>query len=151
VTGLRRWVPAILMLVALGLLPWTLWLTLALPSRHVAEHWDLAWGGFDVFLSASLVTTAPALVRRHRLVQGAAAASGALLLADAWFDSATAGPGRDFTTAIVLAAACELPLAALCFWIAKDTEQLYAAATWLRRLPGFGRSRAEPARPSRHG
>ena len=47
----RRWVPVLLAVVALGLLPWTLWLATTLPSQHVAEHWDLAWGGFDVILS----------------------------------------------------------------------------------------------------
>ena len=129
----RLLVPGILGLVALGLLPWTLWLSMTLPSRHLAEHWDLAWGGFDFFLSATLVTTAVALARKHRLAQGAAMAAGALLVADAWFDVTTAKPGRDLTTAILLAAFAELPLAGLCFWIARDTERFFAATSRVLR------------------
>ena len=50
---LPRWVTLLLILVAAGLVPWTLYLTFALPSRHVTSHYDLAWVGFDVALTAS--------------------------------------------------------------------------------------------------
>ena len=47
-----RWVTTLLTLTAAGLLPWTLWLTFTLPSRHVTEHYDVAWVVFDFALFA---------------------------------------------------------------------------------------------------
>jgi hypothetical protein len=120
VIALRRRLPALLVVLAAGLLPWAVWLAATLPSRHVAEHWDLAWGGFDVILAASLLATALALLKRHPLAQGAAAASGALLAADAWFDVTTASHGRDFLGSLLLALLVELPIAALLVRIALD-------------------------------
>jgi hypothetical protein len=117
----RRWLPPLLALIALGLVPWAIWLTTVLPSHEVAEHWDLAWGGFDLFLAAALLATAIAAWRQSPLLEAAAACSGTLLVVDAWFDLLTSG-GRDLTYAIALAAVAELPLAALCLWIVMDSE-----------------------------
>jgi hypothetical protein len=114
-----RWAPLVLAAVGAALLPWTLWLGFALPSRKVADHWDVAWAGFDVFLAASLLGTAFTLRRDSPLVRAFAAATAALLIADAWFDIVTSSPGRDLWLAIALAAAGELPLAALCLVLAR--------------------------------
>jgi hypothetical protein len=122
VSALRRRLPALLLLLAAGVLPWGLWLAAELPSRHVAEHWDVVWGGFDGLLSMSLVATAAALARRHRLAQGAAAASAALLVADAWFDVTTSA-GGELAGAIALAVCAELPIAALLVWLALDPSR----------------------------
>jgi hypothetical protein len=116
---IRRWAPALFGAVGLGLLPWTLWLALSLPSRKVAEHWDLAWVGFDLVLAVSLLATAGTLLRRSPLLEACAAASGALLLADAWFDSVTASTSHERWFAIGLALVAELPIAALCFVLAR--------------------------------
>jgi TRAP-type uncharacterized transport system fused permease subunit len=116
---LRRWSAGLLAVLGVALLPWTLWLGLSLPSRKVAEHWDLAWAGFDLALAASLLVTAFALTRRMPLVHSWAAASGALLVADAWFDIVTASGGRERWFAVGLAIVAELPVAALCFALAR--------------------------------
>jgi hypothetical protein len=129
----KRWIPALLGLVALALVPWALWLTTALPSHEDAQHWDLAWGGLDLMLAAALLATAVSAWRRGPLVQASAAAAGTLLVVDAWFDLLTSS-GRDLTYAIVLASLCELPLAAVCLWIVVDSEHFYARAR--RLLPG---------------
>jgi hypothetical protein len=115
----RRWAAARLAVLGFGLLPWTLWLGLSLPSSQVAEHWDLAWVGFDLVLAASLLATAVTHVRRSPLLVAVAAATGALLLADAWFDVITAATARERWFAIGLALGAELPLAALCFVLAR--------------------------------
>src|SRR5262249_40545373 len=47
----RRWLPPLLALIALALVPWALWLGTVLPSHEVAEHWDIAWAGFDLILA----------------------------------------------------------------------------------------------------
>jgi hypothetical protein len=54
----------VLLLTALGLGPWTLWLTYSLPSRHVTRHYDLAWVGFDIALLAAFGATGSSRRRR---------------------------------------------------------------------------------------
>ena len=56
-------------LVAVALVPWTLYLTFTLPSRHVTFHYDLAWVGFDVALAASFAATAWAASPRLALAR----------------------------------------------------------------------------------
>jgi hypothetical protein len=117
----RNWPAALLALAAVVLIPWAIALGQMLPSRHVADHWDAAWTGFDVILAASLLTTAYAALRRRDLVRGLAAVSGTLLLCDAWFDLLTSSTGTDLEIAILLAVLGELPLALVCFLLAIGT------------------------------
>jgi hypothetical protein len=117
----RNWPAAILAAAALVLLPWAIALGQMLPSRHVADHWDAAWTGFDVFLAISLLSTAYACVRRRDLARGLAAVSGTMLACDAWFDVLTASTGTDLEVAILLALIGELPLAIVCFLLAIGT------------------------------
>jgi hypothetical protein len=112
----RRWIPLGLALVAVALVPWTIWLTTELPSHEHVEHWDLAWGGLDLMLAAALAATAFSVWRRSPFLEACAASTATLLVVDAWFDLLTAR-GHDFAWAIVLAAIAELPLAAFCLWI----------------------------------
>ena len=118
-TARRRWATGLFGVLGLGLLPWTLWLGLSLPSRKVAEHWDLAWVGFDLVLAASLLATAHSLLRASPFLRSFAAATGALLLADAWFDVVTASTSRERWFAVGLAVVGELPLAAVCVVLAR--------------------------------
>jgi hypothetical protein len=115
----RRWPVALLAALGVGLVPWSLWLGLSLPSRKLAEHWDLAWAGFDMLLAASLLGTAATLLRRSALLEAFAAATGALLVADAWFDIVTASSSKERWFAVGLGVVAELPLAAVCFVLAR--------------------------------
>jgi hypothetical protein len=126
--GARHWLLLLLGTVALGLLPWTAFVTATLPGQHVAHHWDLAWGGLDVFEAAALGTTMFALLRRLPQLPLFAAVAGTALLCDAWFDLLTASPGDDLRWSLVEAFVAELPLAALCFWIALDSDRALASA-----------------------
>jgi hypothetical protein len=114
----RNWPAALLAVAALVLIPWAIALGQMLPSKHVADHWDAAWTGFDVILAVSLLATAFASLRRRDLVRGLAAVSGTLLLCDAWFDVLTASGGTDLEVAVLLAVFGELPLAVVCFLLA---------------------------------
>jgi hypothetical protein len=115
----RRWAVALLASLGVGLLPWALWLGVSLPSQKVAEHWDLAWAGFDVVLGISLLGTAVTLLRGSALLEAFAAATGALLVADAWFDIVTAASSKERWFAVSLGIVGELPLATLCFVLAR--------------------------------
>jgi hypothetical protein len=137
------WLLLALAAVAVGLVPWTAYLSQTLLTRHVTRHWDLLWPGFDLFEALALGATAVALARRSSWLSPVAAVAGTALLSDAWFDTVTAGAGGELRLALLLLLA-ELPLAAACFWLA------YAR---LRRLSaGAQASTAGPpptARPAR--
>jgi hypothetical protein len=126
---LPRWVTPLLTLAAAGLLPWTLWLTFSLPSRHVSQHYDVAWVGFDVGLAAVFAATTWAAFRGSRWIVPLAAATGAMLLCDAWFDIVTSGGGSERLEAVLEAAFAELPLAAVCVFVVVDTERFLGATT----------------------
>jgi hypothetical protein len=109
-----------LVLLGVGLVPWTIYLALALPSRHVQdEYYDVAWAGFDVLLASMLVLTGIALLRRSAWLQGAAAAAATLLVCDAWFDILSAHGSGERLRAVLIAVLAELPTAAVCVWIAR--------------------------------
>ena len=122
-----RWVTLLLGLVAIGLVPWTLYLTFALPSRHVTPHYDLAWVGFDVALACAFAATTLAALRRSHWLVPLAAVTGTMLVCDAWFDVVTSQSGGEMWEAIAEAVLAELPLAALCAFIVYDAETFLAA------------------------
>lgn len=120
---LPRWIPPLLLLTAAGLGPWTLWLTYSLPSRHVTRHWDLAWVVFDIALLCGFAVTGWCAVRASQWLVPAAAATGTMLLCDAWFDIVTSAGGGERLEAILEAGLAELPLAALCGFVVYDAER----------------------------
>jgi hypothetical protein len=143
--AVRFWLVLVLGGVAVALLPWSAYLSATLPGKHVARHWDLAWAGLDVMEAVALVATLFALVRRSPFLEMFAGIAGTLLVVDAWFDLATAHPGRDLDWALTFAVLGELPLAALCFWIAFEAVPL---SDGRRRVSGAAPPpRARPDRP----
>lgn len=117
-----RWVTALFTIAAAGLLPWTLYLTFTLPSRHVTTHYDLAWIGFDIGLAAAFAGTSWAAIRRSDWLVPLAAVTGTMLVCDAWFDVVTSSGAGEIGEAVAEAAFAELPLAALCAFIVYDSE-----------------------------
>jgi hypothetical protein len=120
---IRLWLLLTIGGVAVGLLPWTAYLSATLPSQHLADHWDIAWAGLDTFEAAALVALFVAVVRRSTFVPMFAAVAGTALLCDAWFDVMTSGAGKSFHWALIEAFVAELPLAALCFWLAFEASE----------------------------
>ena len=125
-TKLRQWVIGVFTLVGLGMLPWTIWLSASLKPHHETDHWDLAWSGFDSALAVAFLLTALAAWRKSPWVGAMAAATGTLLVTDAWFDIVLESHSDELRKAIYLAVFAELPLAGLCFWIAHRTERFLA-------------------------
>jgi hypothetical protein len=122
-----RWVTLLLGLVAIAMVPWALYLTFTLPSRHVTIHYDLAWVGFDVALACAFAATAIAAIRRSHWLVPLAAVTGTMLVCDAWFDIVTSHSGGEMWEAVAEAVFAELPLAALCGFIVYDAETFLAA------------------------
>ncbi len=131
---LSRWTALLLGVVAIGLPPWTLYLTFTLPSRHVTFHYDLAWIGFDVALAGAFAATAWATFRGSQWLVPLAAVTATMLCCDAWFDVVTSHGGSEIWEAVAEAVLAELPLAAVCAFIVYDAETFLAAtATRFRR------------------
>ena len=120
---LRHWVIGVFTTVGLAILPWTIWLSASLRPHHETAHWDIAWSGFDAGLAVAFLLTALAAWRRSPWVGACAAATGTLLLTDAWFDIVLADAGGERMEAIVLAIIGEVPLALLCIWIVMNAER----------------------------
>jgi hypothetical protein len=58
VPRLRRWLAPLFLLAALALIPWTVYLVVSLPGRHLQTgYYDVAWGGFDLALAVVLAAT----------------------------------------------------------------------------------------------
>ena len=125
-TRLRQWVIGLFGLIGLAMLPWTIWLSASLKPHHETEHWDLAWSGFDTALAVAFLLTAFAAWRKSPWVGALAAATGTLLVTDAWFDIVLESHSDELRKALYLAVLAELPLAVLCFWIAYRTERFLA-------------------------
>ena len=125
-TSLRHWVIGLFGLTGLALFPWTIWLSASLKPHHETRHWDLAWSGFDSGLALAFLLTAFAAWRKSPWVGALAAATGTLLITDAWFDVVLESHSDELRNAAYLAVFAELPLAAICFWIAYRTERFLA-------------------------
>jgi hypothetical protein len=107
-----------LAVIAVGLAGWTGWLGGVLPARHVEERWNVAWIGFDAFLTVCVGSTAWLAWRRSPWISLSACATAVALLVDAWFDCLTAGTHQEYVGSVAMALLAELPLAAILFCIA---------------------------------
>jgi len=109
------------------------------PPLHLAMHWRLAWGGFDVALAVLLAATGLALFRRSALAEVLAAMTATLLCCDARLDVlSSAGQGTSATViATGEAAFVELPLAALFTCVAVRFARAVAEARPALQRAGF--------------
>ena len=131
------WIAPALLACAVVLIPWTALLFVTLPRHYVANHWALAWGGFDVGLGLALASTAVLIARRSALAEVTAAITGTLLVCDAWFDILTSRGASDIAQATASALLIELPLAALCFWMARNLAHAVEVARPFLQGAGF--------------
>ena len=134
-----RWVgPAFIVLAALTV-PWIVLLAVTLPKHQYTGHYRLAWVGFDVLLVIMLARTGWVAWRGRDHVQLPAVMTGTLLVVDAWFDVMTSHGRDQMLSALASAAFIELPLAALCFWIARHAERVRRdRLRWALRRAGDG-------------
>lgn len=147
------WTAPALFACAVVLIPWTALLFVTLPHHYTTNHWKVAWGGFDIGLGLALAATAVMVARRSPLAEVTATVTGTLLVCDAWFDVLTSRGLSDIAQAAASAALIELPLAALCFWIARNLAHAVEVARPYLQAAGFTIAKnkllppAEPSRP----
>ncbi|MDQ1743331.1 MAG: hypothetical protein QOE23_1670 [Pseudonocardiales bacterium] len=123
-TRMVRWAALLFLVCAAILLPWIVIAAVILPSHQLSENYDVAWAGYDVGLFIGLVSTAVLTLRRSARLPIAAAATGALLAADAWFDVLTSPGGWDLAEAVAMSVLAELPLAGVCVWLAFHSQEV---------------------------
>jgi uncharacterized membrane protein len=97
------------------LIPWVVYLALALPDHHPENAWNVAWVGFDVLLLLGLLATTWGAWRRRQFVVIACVFTATLLVCDAWFDISLDWGTPDETASMLSAFLVELPLAAYLF------------------------------------
>jgi hypothetical protein len=103
---------------AVAFLAWIAVLALTLPTRYLANNWNVTWVGFDVMLLIGLSTTGWAVATRRPWAGTALMVNAAMLVCDAWFDVTTASGATTTVVSIGLAAVVELPTAAGLAWAA---------------------------------
>ena len=112
------------------LIPWIVYLALALPTDYVVHDWTATWVGFDVLLLGLMAATVVLGMLRRQLLLLTAFATAVLLVCDAWFDILTAGPS-DFWISVLTAAFGDLPLAVLLITGTLRLVRLTATRLWL--------------------
>lgn len=106
------------LIVAAGLIAWTVFLALSLPKENLEHHYRLTWTGFDLILVLAIYLTAHRAFRLDARVIYPATVVATLLAADAWFDVTTSTTAADAIQALILALLVELPAAAFSLYVA---------------------------------
>jgi hypothetical protein len=112
-----RLIATVFLVLAGGLVPWTVFLGLSLPPKYDAGHWDVLWTGFDAALIGVLAYAAWAAWFRRQIVATTAIVAGTLLMCDVWFDIVTSIGHRDQWVTLLTGLGGELPLAVFFFWL----------------------------------
>lgn len=133
-----RWVAPVFAVLGAATIPWTVYLAMSLPQQVPTHNYRVSWVGFDILLVAALLATAYYAWHGWRHVGVLAASTATLLVVDAWFD-VTTSRHADLPSAVLSAVLVELPLAALCGWIALHVDRVIE-----RRLRQFARRAAGP-------
>src|SRR5438270_582117 len=98
----------------------------AVAGHGALRHRAAAWAGFDLMMAVGAIATVVGILRGSRYVAMAASVTATFLVSDAWFDLITSRPGSELFESTVFAVFGELPMAALCLWIARDAEKVCA-------------------------
>jgi hypothetical protein len=132
------WIAPALLFCALVLIPWIALLFATLPRHYIANHWSLA-------------TTGVLVARRSPYAEVTATVTGTLLVCDAWFDVLTSRGTSDVAQAVASAALVELPIAGICFWMARNLAHAVEVARPFLQAAGFtiANNKLVPPSPTR--
>jgi len=136
------------LIVAVGLVVWTVFLALSLPKENLEHHYRLTWTGFDLIEVLAICLTAYWAFRLDARVVYPATVVATLLVADAWFDVTTSTTAQAATQALILALLVELPAAAFSLYVAHRVGRRVRERA--RPGPVTGPHRPVPDRPEAH-
>ena len=92
-----------LFFAAIGLVGWIVYLGISLPSTYRANHWNIAWIGFDIAMVGNFLLTSWALWKRRQIAIPAAMVTATFLIIDSWFDVVMSNSGVDLELSAILA------------------------------------------------
>ncbi len=130
VVRLRRFFLTVVTTSSLILIPWIVYLATSLPTRQVADPWNVAWVGFDSALVIMLSWTAWNAWHRRQMLIPLAIITATLLVCDAWFDIVLDWGSRHVLVSIASALLTELPLAALLLGVALRLIRMIHRVRW---------------------
>ena len=141
------------LIVAVGLIVWTVFLALSLPKENLEHHYRLTWTGFDLIEVLAIYLTAHMAFRLDTRVVYPATVVATLLVADAWFDITTSATATAATQALILALLVELPAAAFSLYVAhrvgrRVRERAYPGHVTGPHPPVPDRPEAHPVLPA---
>ena len=117
----RHRIQSVLLVIAsISLVGWMIYILNAFPTSYRAEHWNVAWFGYDFAMLVTLISTSWALWNKRQAAIPGAIVSATFLVIDSWFDVVTSNPGWDFKLAITSACLIELPTAFLLFRFSRN-------------------------------
>src|SRR2546430_2956979 len=102
------WVGPAFAVLALGTVPWVIFLAVTLPRHATFAHYRSVWVGFDTALIVVLALTGLLAWLARPQVALAATAAATMLFVDAWFDVMTTPRGHGLGMSIALAALVEV-------------------------------------------
>ena len=140
-TRVLRVIATLVMVSAVVLLPWIVYLAISLPPSASARHWPAVWAGLDAAEAVGLAATGWLAFRRDRRLAFPAVSTATLLLMDAWFDVCTSPAGGPLLMAIA-DMGIEVGEAAGCLAL--------AVAIW-RTAPAPAPREPAPREPARDG
>ncbi len=142
------WVGPAFAVLAVGTVPWVVFLAVTLPHHTTFAHYRAVWVGFDTGLIGVLATTAVLALWGRSQVALAATAAATMLFVDAWFDVLTTPAGGGLVISLLLAVCVEIPLALICVWIALHASLVIEArVVRLARRAARAEARAARVRP----
>src|SRR2546421_12002829 len=94
------WVGPAFAVLALGTVPWVIFLAITLPRHATFAHYRGVWVGFDTGLVVVLALTGYMAWRGRPNVAPAAIAAATMPCVDAWFDGVTTPPGGGVALAV---------------------------------------------------
>src|SRR5256885_11299501 len=107
------WVGPAFAILALGTVPWVIFLAVTLPRHATFAHYRGVWVGFDAALVAVLALTGFLAWRGPPRVALASTAAAPMLLVDPWFALMTTPRGHGWLISLSPALLAELTPAAL--------------------------------------
>lgn len=111
-------IPLVLRVSALLLAPWIIFIAAQWVGEGGKRDFDGSWIGLDLAELGGMLLVARLIRLQHRVASPVAAATGTLLVLDAWFDYMSAMPKVESLEALVMAFFAELPLGVLLLWVA---------------------------------
>lgn len=109
---------------AIVLVGWMVFLANTLHGTAKVSHWSTVWIGLDTMEALALAGLGVLLIRHDHRARTAATVAATLFGMDAWFDVMLSS-GGDVVQALALAVVFEIPLAAACAGIARQTARWY--------------------------